>query len=567
MASLPSLFRTSCISSRDLGVPRVARRQSLGASEVADQLSSSLAGCKGKEQWPLAMHLLHEFRKQDATLDLEVYSQVIGTCQGQATRSWRHVLWTFDLMRKSGVTPDRSLYGFAVSACTGGNKWKRAVSLLGEMLAQDWSPEVSSYTSAIALCTQTGHRYHASTLMRNARIAAVMPHEKAIPNILSSLGAWSNYDQSALEDSIMFHLVPQPGVADWKLAVDLLDCLQQSGERADATAYDATMSQAGEASQWDAMKLLACDMRVKLVDPTAMTYNLLGRAVRNSESVAEAERWEEATGLLSEMLSSGLEPNIATYEDVMATSMLGSKWELVLELLDDCRSRVPRLSGAAVAPAIQAWGRESHWRQAFHLLQESYSAETATVATANAMLEVCLKSSRWELGVALLQELRDGTRHLEPSQRSFMVAIQICHRNSRLKLADHLTCVMVEDFLFRKLDRRALAWFKQDNLGRSPWKTTSQLDLHRMPAQVAVTAVRVALNVLLADGEVPSADFTIITGKGKHSKGGAVIRPRILQLLQNDLGLKEIRVNPKNAGTIIVPKNLLQKIQERGGLY
>jgi len=97
------------------------------------------------------------------------------------------------------------------------------------------------------------------------------------------------------------------------------------------------------------------------------------------------------------------------------------------------------------------------------------------------------------------------------------------------------------------------------------------MDLHGLPAEVAKIAVQVALEDLLLGGG-PGAkrtnapkklgDLIIITGIGKHSRGGvAVVRPAVIEFLRDQLQLVVLETRRDGPGRLRIPARELERLR------
>merc|ERR1711924_46980 len=88
------------------------------------------------------------------------------------------------------------------------------------------------------------------------------------------------------------------------------------------------------------------------------------------------------------------------------------------------------------------------------------------------------------------------------------------------------------------------------------------VDLHRLPIDVAKTAVCTALLQAVL-GPLPRTGIRLIAGRGNHSEGGVgVVRPAVVQFLRSELGIKA-EVDVGNAGAVWVCTGSLRRWAER----
>ena len=195
---------------------------------------------------------------------------------------------------------------------------------------------------------------------------------------------------------------------------------------------------------------------------------------------AKGSTWELALSLLEDMQARGLGPDVISYNSAISACAKGLQWERALVLLDEMQARGLEPDGISFNAAILA----------------------------------CEQAAQGARALALLDEMR--ARGLEPDVISFNGAISACEKAGLRDRATQLYAAAIDHGLYARVAER--------------------IDLHDHPATVAVVAVAFAMGEFARKrAPIPSAGFTIVTGRGARSVDNvAVIRPRVATMLATE---------------------------------
>ena len=89
---------------------------------------------------------------------------------------WRRAMSLLDEMLSAGVTPDVITFSAAISACDKGGRWELALALLKQMRAANVPPNVYSYNAAISALASARQWERALELLNEMRAAGVSPN-------------------------------------------------------------------------------------------------------------------------------------------------------------------------------------------------------------------------------------------------------------------------------------------------------------------------------------------------------------------------------------------------------
>lgn len=217
-------------------------------------------------------------------------------------------------------------------------------------------------------------------------------------------------------------------------------------------------------------------------------------------------RWREGLEILKSIDESGLTPDVMSFSAAISACEKDENWEQAIELLDSMRTR-------GISPNVICF---------------------------NAALSSCV--GQWERAIALLQSHADY--EIQPDVVSFSVVFEALDRAQRHTDAMELMFEARSRGLFIKA-----------------WSSQSQVDLHGCSAAVARTVMRCLLQDLCR-GERSSQSLAVITGRGKHSSGNAVL-PSEVRLFLLEVSGPETTDVPDNPGCFLLTASAISKWRER----
>lgn len=153
----------------------------------------------------------------------------------------------------------------------------------------------------------------------------------------------------------------------------------------------------------------ACVQQVKTSTWDLLQYNMAFK------TTAKCGSWNCALSLLQEMQTSGVTPNVISFNSVISTLKKGppSLWESALALLKEMHMAGVTANVQSFSTAISVCARCSQWEQTLSLLEDMRAAGiTPSEICTTAAISACTKSEQWKHAVPLLEEMRaTGVTH------------------------------------------------------------------------------------------------------------------------------------------------------------
>jgi len=227
--------------------------------------------------------------------------------------------------------------------------------------------------------------------------------------------------------------------------------------------------------------------------------------------------WVGAVSLLEDLQRDAHSPNALTFSTVISACVLGREWEVSFRLWD-----------AMVSSAI-----------------------SPNVMTYTAVLGACEAGLQWTRALSFLGDIYRAS--IEPDQGAYVAVLLALIGVSEEAAAQRIYLEAVTRGIW------------------TPKRRTGELDLHRLPVEVAKIAVRNELLQQLSvhRTEDAKANITLITGRGNNNEEGeALVREALLEMLQCELHLpgSVAQLHPTNPGRILVNlEGLVQLYSEGSG--
>ncbi|KAL7448132.1 hypothetical protein ACHAWC_000380, partial [Mediolabrus comicus] len=222
-------------------------------------------------------------------------------------------------MKEKGIEPNEVSYGVAVTACGNGGQWEKALELLEQMRKENMKINTITYNSAIAALAKA-----VRSESRQQRRYDYRPG-----------GGWSKVESSDSTDNNKNML--------WKVALDLVHCMETEGIRRDSFTFSSAISTCGASGRWQESVDLIEAMK-RETKPNKIAYTSAITACANSE------KWEPAFELFNDMKNDGLQPDLVAYNALINAGMMANQPEKVYEIWEEmCRGSV---KGESVSPDI-----------------------------------------------------------------------------------------------------------------------------------------------------------------------------------------------------------------------
>jgi len=279
--------------------------------------TTTMKACARARKTDKAMEIFRVVKDLGVKMDVYCYTTAMDACA--KGKRWKVALSLLDEMKEKGIEPNEVSYGVAVTACGNGGQWEKALELLEQMRKENMKINTITYNSAIAALAKA-----VRSESRQQRRYDYRPG-----------GGWSKVESSDSTDNNKNML--------WKVALDLVHCMETEGIRRDSFTFSSAISTCGASGRWQESVDLIEAMK-RETKPNKIAYTSAITACANSE------KWEPAFELFNDMKNDGLQPDLVAYNALINAGMMANQPEKVYEIWEEmCRGSV---KGESVSPDI-----------------------------------------------------------------------------------------------------------------------------------------------------------------------------------------------------------------------
>ena len=215
---------------------------------------------------------------------------------------------------------------------------------------------------------------------------------------------------------ILMSLVQAKGLKAAHLALLVLEVLQGVDSTLDASNYNVAMSTCARSSLWDEAFGLLQQMMVTRVDPDIITFNAAMSACDKGGQCAHALK------LFQAIPNSKLQPDLISFNTAMSISQRLGQWNAALSIFQDIQLAQLLPDVVSFNSAISACKTE--WHLALGLFaQMRQSATEPNIISFTAAMTSCEEGGCWEECLGLLEAMR--VAQLQPNVQSFSTAINV----------------------------------------------------------------------------------------------------------------------------------------------
>eukprot|EP00439_Symbiodinium_sp_Y106_P073702 s287_g13.t4 len=320
--------------------------------------------------------------------------------------------------------PTEIAWNAAITACETGGEWQRAVLLLSQMRPARVSPDIVSFNATLSACKKGSDWQLALGLLRRMAAQRLQPDMVTFGAAIAACGSsW----QSAID------LVSQMLAA--KLhheSAHVWDSLAKPG-------YNAAISACERSGQWQSAIGLLFEMGSFRLVPDLVSFNATILSCR------EEGQWQLAVHLLNALSAFDLFPETLTFNALLAAC--GARWPLALACLRFTAAITACEKGSEWIAAIKLFYEmekgvaqpsvvsynaliktcDVKWQMALHFFERMLSQEIQPdVITHNALMGAFARGSERGLAFALLTQMR--SEEVSPDDVTFIPAALACQQ-------------------------------------------------------------------------------------------------------------------------------------------
>ncbi|CAM9902019.1 unnamed protein product [Scytosiphon promiscuus] len=440
-------------------------------------------------------------------------------------------------LKDEGKPIRTAAYTSVISSCKQGAEWKRAQALFEEMqLAppeESIAPNQFTYNALISVFTYSGRLDLATEKFREMADVGLSYDHLTFVNMILGF---------AREDRYKDVLVMFEGM-ETLMAANARDGVtgHQKTHNGYRNCYHEALKGCEVEGNWRMARRILKSMHLQSMDVDVVAY---GAAIG---ACGRKGRWKEALELLREMeANDNVAPNVICYSSAITACEKGGEWRKALHLLLKMINSGVEPDTIAYNASISASANCGEWQMALKLFDSLFKAGLMPDArTYSAVMIACFKGHQWQKAMELF--LRMVSEGKLPNKQTINILMELLD-----EAGQHSKAVYIYEAIFAK--QQAENWDPSDG---------DAVNLHGYSQAVAKAAVRSGLSRVLQRFLVAEKDpsvvreFTIITGRGKHSRQAfePVLRP-----VAQDMLLEEFEppipthFDPTNDGRLMVRK-------------
>ncbi|CAM9677245.1 unnamed protein product [Scytosiphon promiscuus] len=567
-----------------------------GRGSVNTSRNRMMAAAK-RRRWTEVLDILAYWEENVGRLDAKTYNVALSAL-GKCGR-WKEALATLERMRSRGIPPDVYSYNSAISACGRGAKWQQALALLSKMEGDESevAPDLFSYNGAINAVAKAGRWEQALNLLVGISSRGLSPDVVSFSSAMSACdraGEWQRaleilvlMLQQNVEPSIITYGTAISACARggrWQTALNLLADISSTGLEPNAHVYGSAIHACVVGGQNARALALLGEMLERRVVPDAAVF---------TAAMAAVDGWGAALRLLEAMKREGVIPEVKTYNAALSVVARSGREDVALALLkqmqtdgycpdaisfntaiDACASRgrwreavellEVEMPAAKVKPDVISFtsvihacaGPTGNWEKAYELLDAMWQDSEGprpNKRTYDLVIKACGYGGEWELGVALIDDMRD--LGIKPDAQTFNIAVDACARSGERLAAETLVANMrkariaSDEFTYASLVAacgRAKEWKRATEIfDEARYVQRIRPSLHIYGALFGSLAqgerwedVLTYLDRMVADGVVPDAAATNTAVFAAAKLGDGF---RALSLLGGEAGRESLR--------------------------
>ncbi|OLP84937.1 Pentatricopeptide repeat-containing protein, chloroplastic [Symbiodinium microadriaticum] len=311
--------------------------------------------------------------------------------------------------------PTEIAWNAAITACETGGEWQRAVLLLSQMQLARVSPGIVSFNATLSACKKGSDWQLALGLLRRMAAERLQPDMVTFGAAIAACGS------------------------SWQSAIDLVSQMlaaklhQESAHVWDSRAkpgYNAAISACERSGQWQSAIGLLFEMGSSWLVPDLVSFNAAILSCR------EEGQWQLAVHLLNALSAVGLFPETSTFNALLAAC--GARWTMALACLHEMQARAAVPDTISFTAAIAACEKGSEWLAAMKLFCEMEGVAEPSVVSYNALINTC--DVKWQVAIDFFERML--SQEIQPDVITYNALIGAFARGSERALAFSLLTTM-----------------------------------------------------------------------------------------------------------------------------
>ncbi|CAM9360667.1 unnamed protein product, partial [Ectocarpus sp. 4 AP-2014] len=391
------------------------RMRSKGVPPDVYSFNSAISACGRAAKWKQALALLSEMEREDSEVPPDLFSYNGAINAVAKDRRWEQALSLLMGIKARGLSPDVFSFSSAMSACDRAGEWQRALEVMDLMLQHEVEPSIVSYGTAISACARGEGRWQqALSLLADIPSRGLEANAHAYGSAIHAcvVGGQHRRALELLEEMLERRVVPDAAVFTaamtavdgWSAALRLLEVMKREGVLPDVNTYNAALSVIARSGREDVALALLNRMRIDGYCPDIVSFNTA------IDACASRETWQEAVELLEvDMPAAKVRPDVISFTSAIhACAGPAGNWEKAYQLLD------------------AMWQDPEGAKPSKH--------------TYDLVIQACGHGGEWELGVTLIDDMRD--LGIKPDAQTFNMAVAACARSGERLAAETLVANM-----------------------------------------------------------------------------------------------------------------------------
>ncbi|CAE7595563.1 EMB2654, partial [Symbiodinium natans] len=408
---------------------------------TAVTFNAAISACARGRESGTALSLLSMMKSHSIQQDQISFGTAIAALEGE---SWQHAIHLLGCMTKALITPDVVTYSSAIAVCGSKSQWLQGLHILSHMFESQILPNQVTYGAAISAC-ERGHEWqHALNLLSSMRGQKHNPNKIVSSAAISACEKASNW-QAALSVSVGMTAAQlqldiiscNPVIAacanggQWQLALYLFAQMQTTASLCpDCFSYTAAVSACSRTSQWQRALLLWEDMTRAGVEASSVSWNAM------ISSCEKGGQWELALCALETMMGE-CPPQETTFGAAISACARGSRWQSAIMLLACCKEQQMQPSVISYSAAISACEDVAEWQPALQLLHTMLrDTTTPNIVTYSSVISACERGLQWQLALDIFWDMTK--QKLTPDAVTCSSAISACEQGGLWHVAVRL---------------------------------------------------------------------------------------------------------------------------------